>query len=174
MVSLKGQHIYLRALEPLDLVFLQAIENNEAFWDLSHTQTPFSKYTLENYIENSSQDIYEAKQLRLVISNYQNDALGLIDLFDFDPKNRRAGVGIIIKDRKDRRRGVASESLSLLTKYCFTILELHQLYANISENNMASLNLFEGLGFQKVGLKQDWNCFNGVYSNEWLLQLLNK
>jgi len=42
MVTLKGEHIYLRALEPEDLEFVHAIENDENIWHLSNTQTPYS------------------------------------------------------------------------------------------------------------------------------------
>ena len=34
-----------------------------------------------------TKDIYEIKQLRLVISSYDNTSLGFIDIFDFDFKN---------------------------------------------------------------------------------------
>ena len=61
-MSLCGQKLNLRALEPEDLEFLFEIENNEAFWEVSHTQTPFSKYILKQYLENAHLDIFEAKQ----------------------------------------------------------------------------------------------------------------
>ncbi|PQJ23517.1 GNAT family N-acetyltransferase, partial [Tenacibaculum sp. SG-28] len=67
MQVLHGEHIRLRALEPEDLEFLFQIENNETFWEVSHTLIPFSKYILKQYIANAHQDIYEAKQLRLLI-----------------------------------------------------------------------------------------------------------
>ena len=47
-MSLSGEKIILRALEPEDLNFLYQIENNESFWEVSHTQTPFSKYILKS------------------------------------------------------------------------------------------------------------------------------
>ena len=45
-MNLCGQKMNLRALEPEDLEFLFEIENNESFWEVSHTQVPFSKYIL--------------------------------------------------------------------------------------------------------------------------------
>jgi diamine N-acetyltransferase len=56
-MTLSNQHINLRALEPEDLEFLFQIENNESFWKVSHTQTPFSKYILKQYLENAHLDI---------------------------------------------------------------------------------------------------------------------
>ncbi len=173
MITLKGEHIYLRALEPEDLEFIHTIENDEIFWQVSNTQTPFSRYILKQYLENSHKDIFEVKQLRLVISNYENEALGMIDLFDFDFKNSRAGVGILVKQSSDRNKGVGKEALKLLITYSFQHLNLHQLYCNIAEDNKASISLFSNQGFEKIGLKKDWNAINGSYQNEYLFQLIN-
>lgn len=173
MVTLKGKHIYLRALEPEDLGFLSAIENDESLWELSQTQAPYSQYILKQYLANSHQDIYEAKQLRLIISDYDHQPLGMIDLFDFDFKNNRAGVGILIRQDEHRGLGYGKEALQLLINYSFEHLNLHQLYCNILEDNQASIKLFTNQGFEKVGLKKDWVFSHKVYKNEYLFQLLN-
>jgi diamine N-acetyltransferase len=173
MVTLKGKQIYLRALEPEDLDFVYKIENDTALWQLSDTQTPYSRFLIKQYLENAQQDIFEAKQLRLAICNVKNEAIGLIDVFDFDIKNKRAGIGILIQNEEKRNKGYGTEALELLTNYCFKSLHLHQVYANIAEDNLASLNLFENNGFKKIGLKKDWS-FNGHhYSNEYILQRIN-
>jgi diamine N-acetyltransferase len=49
MENLRGKKISLRALEPEDLEFLYALENNETDWEVSNTQAPFSKYLLKQY-----------------------------------------------------------------------------------------------------------------------------
>ncbi len=172
METLKGKHIYLRALEPEDLEFIHEIENNQDVWDISNTITPYSKYLIKQYLDHAHKDIYEVKQLRLVISYYDNEPIGMIDLFDFDFKNRRAGVGILIKDSKNRNKGLGKETLKLLIAYCKSHLDLHQLYCNISEDNDTSLKLFKNEGFNVIGLKKDWNYSNGSFKNEYLLQTL--
>ena len=174
MTTLKGKHIYLRALEPEDLEFIHTIENDESLWELSNTTTPYSKFLIRQYLEHSHKDIFEVKQLRLVISDYEEKALGMIDLFDFDFKNSRAGVGILVKETQDRQLGYGKEALQLLINYSFTHLGLHQLYCNISEENMASIKLFTSQGFNKIGLKEDWNYVDGTYKNEFIFQLVNK
>ncbi|MBT8260012.1 MAG: GNAT family N-acetyltransferase [Bacteroidia bacterium] len=174
MVTLKGKHIYLRALEPEDLEFVYQIENDESIWEISNTITPYSKYLLKEYLENAHKDIFEVKQLRLAISNYKNEVLGLIDIFDFDISNRKAGLGVLIQDYKNRKNGFGSEALKLVIDYCFSRLGLHQLYCYISEDNEASLKLFKKFNFETIGLKKDWNLINGVYKNEYLLQLIHK
>lgn len=173
MVTLKGEHIDLRALEPEDLDFVYEIENDTSFWELSDTQSPYSRFLIKQYLENAQQDIFEAKQLRLAVCDKNNNTIGLIDVFDFNFKNKRAGIGILIKSESDRFKGYGKEALELLVDYCFKTLHLHQVYANISESNLPSLNLFEGNGFKKIGLKKDWSFDGHQFSNEYILQRIN-
>jgi diamine N-acetyltransferase len=170
MYSLKGEHIYLRAIEPTDLDFLYKIENNIDVWEISGTTTPYSKQVLQLYLDNAHRDIYDVKQLRLCICELNGTVVGLIDLFDFDPKNHKAGLGIIIASEKSRNQGYGAEALELLCGYSKITLELHQLYCNILEGNEASIHLFEKLGFIQVGVKKDWIASNGKFKNEILYQ----
>ncbi|GGX28592.1 GNAT family N-acetyltransferase [Aquimarina muelleri] len=172
MVTLKGENIYLRALEPEDLDFVYVIENDEQIWEMSSTQTPYSRFLIKQYLENSHKDIYEVKQLRLVICSNDHAALGLIDLFDFCPAHNRAGIGILIAEKENRGSGYGAEALQLVVNYGFTHLNLHQLYANISEDNIISIKLFENQGFNKVGVKKDWNLVKDTYKDEFLYQLI--
>lgn len=173
MLTLQGDSIFLRALEPEDLEFIYTIENDEQVWEMSGTQTPYSRFLIRQYLENAKQDIYEAKQLRLAIAERgDNTVLGMIDVFDFNPTHHRAGIGILIADRQFRGKGYGGEALKLVVDYCKTHLQLHQLYANILEENNASIQLFEQAGFQLAGVKKDWNLVQGIYKNELLYQLI--
>jgi diamine N-acetyltransferase len=174
MELLEGNQIRLRAIEPEDLDFLYEIENNELFWEVSHTQTPFSRFLLKQYIENCHLDIYEARQLRLLIETKDStQSVGLIDIFDFNPQHKRAGVGIVIHE-KYQSKGYASEALELLIKYSFTNLQLHQLFANIAKDNQKSISLFKKHHFKMVGSKSDWLFINGTFKDEILFQLINE
>lgn len=73
MVTLKGKQLFLRALEPEDIDFLYKLENDETIWQVSETQTPYSRYVLKQYLKNSYKDIYEVKQLRLAIVSTLTD-----------------------------------------------------------------------------------------------------
>jgi len=168
------KNLSFRAPEPSDVDQLYKWENDVSIWHLSNTITPFSRHTLEEYILNAHQDIYTAKQLRLmIILNKTSEAIGCIDLFDFDPANMRAGIGILISD-KHRNKGYASEALTMLIDYAFNTLHLHQLYCNITEDNTGSLKLFQKLKFEILGLKKEWIRVKNNWINEYMLQLLNK
>jgi diamine N-acetyltransferase len=171
-MTLKGKKNNLRALEPEDLEFLYQIENDESFWEISHTQKPFSRYMLKQYLESAHLDIYETKQLRFIIEEKATKKqVGMIDLFDYNPQHKRAGVGILIHP-DFQKKGFASEALSLLINYSFSHLQLHQLYANITSDNMQSISLFKKHNFFKVGLKKDWILSKGKFKDEVLFQLI--
>lgn len=174
MNTLVGNLVKLRALEPEDLEFLFQIENDESFWEISHTQTPFSKYVLKQYLENAHLDIFETKQLRLIIEEKSSQKkVGMIDLFDYNPQHKRAGIGILIHPEY-QQKGFASEALELLIKYSFSHLQLHQLYANIIAENEKSLALFTKHQFKKIGIKKDWIFFDGKMKDEILFQLIKE
>lgn len=170
MLSLKGTTTYLRALEPSDLQFLYLLENDTKIWEISGTVTPYSKKVLQLYLDNAHRDIYDVKQLRLCICTKDDKTVGLVDIFDFDPKNLRAGLGIVVLDEKERGKGVGEEALEIVIEYAFSTLNLHQLYANILQSNTLSKRLFERLGFEEIGIKKDWVLAKGVFENEVLYQ----
>ncbi|MCB0443942.1 MAG: GNAT family N-acetyltransferase [Flavobacterium sp.] len=175
MSTLKGKNIYLRALEPDDLGFIYSLENDTSIWEVSQTQVPYSMFLLKSYLENAHKDIYEAKQLRLAICKIETfEAIGLIDLFDFDPKNNRAGIGIVIQNQKNRNSGYGKEALELLIAYAKKHLYIHQLYANIAVSNLASKRLFTSFGFALIGIKKDWIFTDGNYTDEAFYQLIIK
>jgi len=178
MTMINDIEILLRALEPGDVDVLYKWENDPEIWHVSNTYTPYSRYILEKYIENSHLDIYQVKQLRLMIDMKNGIApalrsVGTIDLFDFDPYHNRAGVGILIGDKSDRKKGYASLALEKFLHYGFHTPQLHQLYCNVMAGNRDSLHLFKKCGFVVTGRKKDWVKTPGKFLDEYFLQLIN-
>lgn len=172
---MKYKDIKLRAVEPEDLELLYSWENDNQYWVISNTVAPFSKYTLKRYIENSHKNIFVTGQLRLMIELVKTKmTIGTIDLFDFDPFHKRAGLGILIADEGFRKKGYASMALTCLIDYCFKTLLLHQLFCNILANNTDSMELFRKHGFREVGVKKDWIKTAEGFIDEHMFQLLNK
>lgn len=175
MELLTGELIRLRAVEPQDIERIQEWENNTKVWHVSQTFAPFSRFTIEQYIQTAQLDIFEAKQLRLIIETVGETAtpIGAIDLFDFHPHHKRAGIGILINDEKHRGKGYATDALNTLIHYAFSRLELHQLYCNITASNLNSLKLFKKAGFVESGRKREWLRMQNQWEDEIFLQLLN-
>lgn len=171
-MNLKGEHISLRALEPGDLEVLYKWENNPAIWKVSNTLAPFSKFVLEQYLVNAHEDIFTAKQIRLMICDKAGKPVGTIELFDFDALNSRVGIGILIEENS-QGNGYAQDALQVLLNYCFETLIMKQVYCNISASNDKSIHLFKKLGFTEAGIKRSWNKISqNTFEDEYILQLV--
>lgn len=183
-MQLVGELIQLRAMEPSDLKLLYRWENDSTVWSVSGTLVPFSKFVLEEFVNQAHQDIYTNKQVRLMIdlkymdeeddTEEETKCIGCVDLFEFDPRNKRAGVGILIANQADRGKGYATEALHLIIDYAFEVLDLHQLFSNVRVDNESSVALFKRLGFEITGLKQDWIYYQGKFYDEYTMQLIRK
>jgi len=170
---LQGNKVILRALEPEDLDLLYRWENDTETWNISETMSPLSRFILKKYLENSHRDIFETKQLRLMITLKESmKSIGTIDLFDFDHFHRRAAVGILIAEHSQRKKGYALDALEILKKYCFEVLQLHQMYCSISVDNTSSTELFRKAGFVVTGTRKEWNRGVNSYTDEHFLQLI--
>ncbi|MDR2979082.1 MAG: GNAT family N-acetyltransferase [Bacteroidales bacterium] len=171
---MNGILIRLRALEPVDLELLYKWENDPDVWTISNTQTPYSKYMLKKFIDSSLQDIYTAKQLRLMMDELETGkTVGILDLFDFEPFHQRVGVGILV-DTEHRHKGYAKEAIQLIKAYCFDVLQIEQLYCNIMQGNEVSLSLFLEEDFEITGNKKQWIRVKDGFKDEMILQCLRK
>ncbi len=74
-------------------------------------------------------------------------AVGFVDLFDFDPVELSAGLGMLIYDMNDRGKGYGSAALKLLCGYAERVLGLRRLWCRIQKDNIFSTQLFRGKGF---------------------------
>lgn len=167
---LQSSRLRLRAPELEDLDYLIHVENDTREWMVSACKVPYSRFQLKQYIETNAHDLYVDKQLRLMIEHKETGSLvGVIDLFDFSPVNRRAEMGLII-DRKFRGQAFGREALAMLCDYAEHVLGLHQLYSYILEENSAACRLYESSGFDLVVTLADWVCWDREYKAVSLFQ----
>lgn len=162
----------LRPLEPEDLELLYTIENDADIWWVGCQTAPVSRYHLRQYVAENQADIFKDEQLRLVI-DVDGEAVGLVDLFNFQPKHRRAELGMALL-KSVRGKGYGTEAFRQIVRYSRDVIGLHQIYTIVPESNTASVRALEKTGFSVSGTLKDW-CFNaGEYENCLIMQLFCK
>ena len=155
-MNIASEMCRLRALEPEDLEVMYGWENDMELWRVSGTVAPFSRHMLSRLIEEQQYDIYATRQLRLVVERKSDGVVvGAVDLFDFEPQHQRAGVGIVIS-QPYRRCGYAADALRAVERYAREVLRLNQLWCSVTEDNVASLALFDAAGYERCGLRREW------------------
>ena len=142
MAYLCSDRLILRAPDLGDLDYLFHVENDTRQWMVSSCKVPYSRFQLQQYV---------------------------VDLFDFSPADHRAEVGIVI-DSSCRERGYGREALALLCHYAEHVLDLHQLYAHIFEDNTSARRLFASCGFSEVATLKDWAFADKKYRAVCLCQ----
>lgn len=170
--------VRLRALEPEDVDRLYIWENDRDMWPFGGTRAPLSRHQLWEYATNYDANPFAAGQLRLIIElatapanalpqssqssqssqNSQSSPIpcGVIDLYDIDPVNSRAMVGIMVAPQW-RSRGIATRALELVGEYCRDILGLATIASEVASDNLPSIRLFgEKAAYRQVGERPSW------------------
>ena len=146
--------IHLRKIEPTDLPYLYQWENDASVWAGGSNHNPLSQQDMRDYIAATTGDIYRDGQLRLIIEE-DGKTLGCIDLFDFDPRNRRAALGMYIVP-EERGKGVGKHALQVMEDYAFGHLNLRVLYAVIASTNTACSTLYAHAGYTPSSPLKKW------------------
>jgi len=172
MAFLENEELLLRALEPEDLDILYEWENNAELWKYGSTLTPYSKFSLRDYLTDSLQGILYTRQLRLMaVEKKFRNMVGTVDLYDYDPIHQRAGIGILV-DAQQRHKGFGKQILLLTADYAFGVLHLNQLYAYIPLSNTISFDLLTKCGYKQSGLLKSWIKTPAGFDDVHLMQLM--
>lgn len=153
---LENERIRLRAVNPDDARVMWDVESDSSQWLQNCMAAPLSAHNIAEYALNYDADPFSTGQLRLIIETIDNkETIGIIDLYEISAQNRNAFVGIYVMP-KFRKSGFGEESIEILKKYAFYVLNLNQLGAKIVYNNKGSINLFKKCGFIQSGMLPDW------------------
>lgn len=164
----------LRAVEPEDLDLLYKWENNPALWNAGNTRNPFSYFAIKQYIINAQRDIYENKQLRLMIEDKKTKStVGTVDLFDFDLYNSRISLGLYTNP-EFQGKGYAKQSLWLVEEYVFDFMQINQLNVFIAQTNTPSIRMFEKEKYHCSTLLKEWIRVGGKFVDVAVFQRFKK
>jgi len=156
-VSKSKYNVYLRTPVPEDIDFMLEMENNPEIWSVSQTTEPFTRFEIESFIMDKEHDLLKELQQRFVVVLKNSDIpIGSVDLFNYDADNNSAGVGISIL-KNYRKNTFGSQALRLLVEKAFNKNNLTSLHCSIYDDNIASIRLFESVGFQRnVNMESDF------------------
>ena len=169
-MHIEGSTIRLRAVEPEDIDLMYRWENDSAVWQVSGTLVPFSRHTLQRFLDEQQYDLLQTCQQRLIIETHGGEAVGALDLFELDLLNSHAGIGILIHAAEHRQKGYATDAVEAICRYAREVLGLHQLWCQVGAANEASRALFARCGFTETGRKRDWRRTPDGWDDELLLQ----
>ncbi|MEZ4799657.1 MAG: GNAT family protein [Flavobacteriales bacterium] len=142
-----GSRLQLDVVALGDESFMFDWENNPENWAVSEGEGPYTLSEIRQFI-TTCDDLIEHHQIRFVVRQIQNQIpIGAFDFFNFDAKSNKVGLGILIADKSDRKKGYASECLTEHLPQMMQYFNLSEVYALVFKDNIASIRLFEKCGF---------------------------
>lgn len=66
-MHIEGHIVRLRAVEPSDIDRIYLWENDASIWAVSGTLVPFSRHTLQRFLDEQAYDLLQTRQQRLII-----------------------------------------------------------------------------------------------------------
>lgn len=118
-------------------------------------------------------DTLSSGELKLYGFSATDDPVGCVELYNYDPVNRRAAVGIVISNEY-RHQGYGKSMIAALTTFCQENTSLHQIYADIAATNNPSIHIFQSAGYQHCATLKDWVVRGDHYIDTYRFQLILK
>ncbi len=151
-------------MEPTDAALIYDIENDTALWDDTAAPTPYSRAVIERYIASDPHDLYADGELRLIAERADDrEAVGIVDLTHFSPRDGRAEVSIAIA-AAFRRQGLGRAALAALEDMAGKYFGIRLLFAQVAGaqsdrtfyKNEASRALFLSADYKHVATLPQW------------------
>jgi len=152
---LRGEHVFLSTLTPEDAATAGDWFSDAEFMRLFDTRPaqPRTTASLARWFKRalaSPRDYFFG--VRLLESGM---LIGLVMLDGIDWANGAAGIAVAIGETPQRGRGYGSEAAALALDFAFRELNLHCISATVFSYNIASIALFEKLGFTHEGVHRE-------------------
>lgn len=153
---MRNDNIHLRAVELSDVDTLYRWENDTTQWATANTHAPYSRTQLWQYANNYDGNIYSSHAIRFMVCRNTDDrAIGTIDIYDFDPANSHATIGVYIAIGA-RGNGYGVQALTLATQYAKFNLGIRQIIALSAADNTAGHAMLQRAGYTQCGTLHEW------------------
>lgn len=160
-MNIRGKRVILRAMELEDCEMIRQMFNDAEIENLVVGWAfPVSKYAQEKWFEKNYND---QKNHRFVIETEEDGPVGIATLTDIDWKNRKATHGIKLANRKNRAKGIGTDSVMAIMRYAFEELQLNRLEGSWFNTNSASKNMYIKLGWREEGIRRQAIFKQGEY-----------
>jgi len=171
---IRGERIYLRAIERDDLQRCYDWMNDEQLTATLAHRYPFSLAREADWIERATRG-QDPSELSLAICLVQGDRhIGSCGLVQVDRDNRTATLGIFIGERDCRGQGFGEDAVRALCRFAFDEMNLHKIRLDVYATNPGALKTYERVGFRREGLLRQEIFRSGSYVDVIRMGLLAK
>ena len=167
----RGERVYLRALEPDD------IEHVHRWYEHADTARLMGEMprSLAHRRSDAEADVGKAGRdwFSFVICLLTDDRpIGRADVFEIDRINGSAGFGIAIGEHDQRGAGLGTDAVNALADFCFGQLRLERLWLVTDSVNARAQRVYEKAGFVREGVLRRAFYQDGVFQDDIRMAML--
>lgn len=144
--------ISFQKLERIDLPKL--LELKKESYETTHNVTIATMEDQERWFNSLDNHVHTPRSLCLIGVSESNEKIGLIKITNIDWVSRTADLAWDVF-KENRGKGFGSKIVHAGVSYCFKVLNLRRLTAEVLSNNPASAKCAENAGFVKEGVKRE-------------------
>ena len=167
----RGERVYLRALEPAD------IEHVHRWYEHADTARLMGEMprSLAHRRSDAEGDVGKAGRdwFSFVICLLSDDRpIGRADVFEIDRINGSAGFGIAIGEHDLRGEGLGTDAVNAIADFCFGQLRLERLWLITDSVNARAQHVYEKAGFVREGVLRRAFYQDGVFQDDIRMAML--
>ncbi len=168
---LRGEHVYLRPLEPEDADLVSRWYSDDRVRKLLG-DPPMSHAARRARYDSAVRDDGEAV-VRFVICRLDDDTpVGRADLFDIDRTNGHCTFGIAIGDPELWGRGLGTDAVNAIVDFAFGELRVERLMLDTDAENHRAQAAYRKAGFVVEGRRRHHWFVDGAYGDDLWMALL--
>ena len=152
---LEGKLVRLRAREPEDVERAYTWINDRKVTQFLTARYPLSRADEQRWLEGTATNGF-ADGVHLAIETKDGAHIGNIDLIETRPEDRKAGLGVMIGEKKYWSNGYWTDAILTLLRFAFEEMNLNRVWLTALEFNDRSIACYKNCGFQEEGrLRQE-------------------
>jgi RimJ/RimL family protein N-acetyltransferase len=158
-----GRRTFLRAAERSDIPAIVPWFNDYAISRFITTRAPMSMAQEERWYDSMLERQGTSAWFFLICRLGDDTPIGSIGLFEVDPTNGSAGIGISLGDPANFGQGLGTDALEALLDFGFGRLRLERLWLDVYDFNERAIRSYEKVGFVREGVARHGAYRDGVF-----------
>ena len=167
----QGKLIRLRVREPEDEPQMHRWFNDVEVTEHLSVRYPVSHRSEREFIEKMSNPSFATAEFG-VETLEEGRLIGGAGLFDTDPENRSAMLGIAIGDKTYWDGGYGTDTMRTLCRFGFDMMNLHRIQLDVYAGNDRAKHVYEKVGFKVEAVRRQAHYKFGRYIDVTVMGLL--
>jgi RimJ/RimL family protein N-acetyltransferase len=168
---LRGEVVYLRALEPEDAELIQRWYGHA---DTARLMGEWPRSLARRRADAEAAATEAGRDwFAFVICLLDDDRpVGRIDVFEIDRYNGSAGFGLAIGEHDERGRGLGTDAVNVILDFCFGQLRLERVWLVTDSVNLRAQRVYEKAGLVHEGRLRRAFYQDGIWQDDIRMAIL--